>query len=96
MKYLFVTHQETPHCGGLGRVLKTFPDAILRGDVSDYHLAFPEYEHRMRWMKEGDDIDRGRIIAAQDATVSVIITVPIASPKVFLRFVRVKVQDGNI
>ena len=25
LKYLFVTHQETPHCGGLGRVLKTFP-----------------------------------------------------------------------
>ena len=27
-KYLFVTHQETPHCGGLGRILKTFPDAL--------------------------------------------------------------------
>ena len=26
LKYLFVTHQETPHCGGLGRILKTFPD----------------------------------------------------------------------
>ena len=40
LKYLFVTHQETPHCGGLGRVLKTFPDAILCGDVSDYHQRF--------------------------------------------------------
>ena len=59
LKYLFVTHQETPHCGGLGRILKTFPDAILCGDVSDYHLAFPQYEHRMRWMKEGDEIDLG-------------------------------------
>ncbi|MFL4979679.1 MAG: MBL fold metallo-hydrolase [Xanthobacteraceae bacterium] len=59
LKYLFVTHQETPHCGGLGRVLKTFPDAILCGDVSDYHLAFPQYEHRMRWMHEGDEIDLG-------------------------------------
>src|SRR6266581_7017993 len=59
LKYLFVTHQETPHCGGLGRVLKTFPDALLYGDVSDYHLAFPQYEHRMRWMKEGDEIDLG-------------------------------------
>src|SRR5664280_2132405 len=58
IKYLFVTHQETPHCGGLGRVLKTYPDAILCGDVSDYHLAFPQYEHRMRWMKEGDELDR--------------------------------------
>ena len=59
LKYLFVTHQETPHCGGLGRVLKTFPDVELCGDVSDYHLAFPQYEHRMRWMKEGDALDLG-------------------------------------
>src|SRR5713101_2840450 len=59
LKYLFVTHQETPHCGGLGRVLKTHPDALLCGDVSDYHLAFPQYEHRMRWMNEGDEIDLG-------------------------------------
>ena len=40
-------------------MLKTFPDAVLCGDVSDYHLAFPQYEHRMRWMKEGDEIDLG-------------------------------------
>jgi flavorubredoxin len=59
LKYLFVTHQETPHCGGLGRVLKTFPDSILVGDVADYHLAFPQYEHRMRAMNEGDEIDLG-------------------------------------
>src|SRR6516162_1396017 len=25
LKYLFVTHQETPHCGGLGRILKAHP-----------------------------------------------------------------------
>ena len=40
-------------------MLKTFPDALLYGDVSDYHLAFPQYEHRMRSMKEGDEIDLG-------------------------------------
>jgi flavorubredoxin len=27
--------------------------------VSDYHLAFPQYEHRMRAMNEGDEIDLG-------------------------------------
>ena len=59
LKYLFVTHQETPHCGGLGRVLTRFPDALLVGDVSDYHLAFPQHEHRMRMMKEGEEIDLG-------------------------------------
>src|SRR5262249_4502877 len=59
LKYLFVTHQETPHCGGLGRILKAFPDALLVGDVSDYHLAFPQYEHRMRSMNAGDEIELG-------------------------------------
>src|SRR5947209_4114367 len=59
LKYLFVTHQETPHCGGLGRILARFPETILCGDVSDYHLAFPQYEHRMRSMDEGDAIDLG-------------------------------------
>src|SRR4029077_7250755 len=59
LKYLFVTHQETPHCSG-GRGLHTrTPETILCGDVSDYHLAFPQFEHRMRWMKEGDAIDLG-------------------------------------
>ena len=59
LKYLFITHQETPHSGGLGRVLSRYPDAVLCGDVSDYHLAFPQYEQRMRWMKDGDVIDLG-------------------------------------
>jgi flavorubredoxin len=40
-------------------ILKTHPEAILCGDVSDYHLVFPQYEHRMQWMKEGDEIDFG-------------------------------------
>lgn len=59
LKYLFITHQETPHSGGLGRVLSRYPEAVLCGDISDYHLAFPQYEHRMRSMKEGDEIDLG-------------------------------------
>src|ERR671930_66697 len=29
LKYLFVTHQETPHCGGLGRVVERVSHAIL-------------------------------------------------------------------
>src|SRR6201992_268767 len=32
LKYLFVTHQETPHCGGLGRVLKTFSHRLPGGE----------------------------------------------------------------
>jgi len=59
LKYLFITHQETPHSGGLGRVLTRYPEAVLCGDISDYHLAFPQHEHRMRWLKEGDELDLG-------------------------------------
>jgi flavorubredoxin len=59
LKYLFVTHQETPHSGGLGRVLKRYPDALLCGDLCDYHLAFPHLEGRMLPMKAGDRIDLG-------------------------------------
>ena len=50
LRYLFLTHQETPHSGGLGRLLARFPQLEVVGDVSDYHLAFPQYEHRLRSM----------------------------------------------
>lgn len=59
VKYLFVTHQETPHAGGLGRILHRFPQAILCGDISDYHWAFPQYVHRMKALREGDELDLG-------------------------------------
>src|SRR5258708_923625 len=70
LKYLFVTHQETPHCGGLGRILARFPETILCGDVSDYHHAFPQYEHRLRSMDEGDAIDLGgRSLRAREPVI---------------------------
>ncbi|MBV6307130.1 MBL fold metallo-hydrolase [Candidimonas humi] len=59
LKYLFVTHQETPHSGGLGRILHRYPGVLLCGDISDYHLAFPQYVDRMRSMREGDELDLG-------------------------------------
>lgn len=59
LKYLFVTHQETPHSGGLGRVLSRYPEAVLCGDLCDYHLAFPWLEGRLMDMKGGDSIDLG-------------------------------------
>ncbi len=59
LKHLFITHQETPHSGGLGRILRRFPDLTIHGDVSDYHLAFPEHAHRLRPMEVGDAIDLG-------------------------------------
>ena len=59
LKYLFITHQETPHSGGLGRVLERYPNLTVHGDVSDYHLAFPQHAGRLRSMQEGDAIDLG-------------------------------------
>jgi len=59
LRHLFLTHEETPHSGGLGRILRTWPDVTVHGDVSDYHLAFPEFASRLHWMREGDRIDLG-------------------------------------
>jgi len=59
LKHLFLTHEETPHSGGLGRVLETYPGVTVHGDVSDYHLAFPQFESQLRTMAEGDVIDLG-------------------------------------
>ncbi len=59
LKYLFITHQETPHSGGLGRVMHRYPEAVLCGDVSDYHYVIPQYLDRVRPMQRGDEIDLG-------------------------------------
>jgi flavorubredoxin len=59
LRHLFLTHEETPHSGGLGRVLQAWPDVSVHGDVSDYHLAFPEFESRLHWMRPGEQIDLG-------------------------------------
>lgn len=67
LKYLFITHQETPHSGSLGRFLERYPDLTVHGDVSDYHLAFPKFADRLRSMEVGDAIDLGgrRFIAVE-------------------------------
>ncbi len=59
LKHIFITHQETPHSGGLGRVLDRYPGLTIHGDVSDYHLAFPEHADLLRPMREGDALDLG-------------------------------------
>ena len=59
LKHLFLTHQETPHAGGIGRMLKAYPDMTVHCDVSDYHLSFPEEAHRLKDMEIGDVIDLG-------------------------------------
>jgi flavorubredoxin len=67
LRHLFLTHEETPHSGGLGRILQIYPEVTVHGDISDYHLAFPEFAQQLRSMAEGDFIDLGnrRFIAAE-------------------------------
>ena len=59
LKYLFLTHQETPHSGGLGRVLELYPEVSIHGDMADYHFAFPQHTSRLNAMRVGDSIDLG-------------------------------------
>jgi flavorubredoxin len=59
LRYLFITHQETPHSGGLGRIMSRYPEAVLCGDVSDYHYVIPQYAGRLRSMRRGETIDLG-------------------------------------
>jgi len=59
LRYIFCTHQETPHSSGLGCVLERHPEAVVVGEVRDYHLYFPEFVDRFRPMAIGDEVDLG-------------------------------------
>ena len=59
IKYIFPTHQEVPHSGGLGRFLQRFPDAVACGHMAEYHLVFPQYEDRFVEMEIGESVDLG-------------------------------------
>ena len=70
LKYLFITHQETPHSGGLGRVFENWPDITVHGDIADYHLAFPKHADRLVPMEVGDEIDLGdRVFVAVEPVI---------------------------
>jgi flavorubredoxin len=59
LRYVFVTHTETPHSSGVGRLLARHPQAIACGDVSDLHLVFPEFADRLHQLDPGDEVDLG-------------------------------------
>jgi glyoxylase-like metal-dependent hydrolase (beta-lactamase superfamily II) len=56
---LVPTHPEPAHAGNLYRLLQTYPDSRLAGDLRDYHLAFPDLEGRMDPLPSGSRIDLG-------------------------------------
>lgn len=47
IEYVFATHPETPHAGGVGRLLTKYPTAIAIGGVHDLHLVFPQFADRI-------------------------------------------------
>lgn len=57
--YLFPTHPEIAHAGNLARLMERHPDAVVVGDVRDYHVYFPEYAHRLKAVAVGDSISLG-------------------------------------
>ncbi len=59
LDYVVPSHPEIPHAGNLGRLLDKYPDAVAVGDLRDYHLYFPDHEHRMRTVLHGTDLDLG-------------------------------------
>lgn len=59
IKYVFVTHSEFPHSGGVGQVLARYPDATAHGGVSDLHLIFPAMVDRFLPSEPGDSFDLG-------------------------------------
>lgn len=59
LRYIFCTHQETPHSAGLGWFLDRYPNTTAVGDVRDYHLFFPEHDGRFRSLAIGEGIDLG-------------------------------------
>jgi flavorubredoxin len=70
LRYVFCTHQETPHSSGIARLLDRRPEIQVCGDVRDYHLVFPGCEDRLRPLAVGDALDLGgSAFAIVDAVV---------------------------
>jgi flavorubredoxin len=59
VRYVFVTHSEVPHCGGVGHALARYPDAVAYGGVGDLHLVFPGFADRFRRCEPGESLDLG-------------------------------------
>ena len=59
LDYIVPSHPEIPHAGNLNKLLDKFPNAVAIGDMRDYHLYFPDHEHRMQSIPHGTTLDLG-------------------------------------
>lgn len=59
LDWIVPTHPELAHAGNLGRLLAKHPGALVAGDVRDYHVYYPQFESRLRWLEPGEGIDLG-------------------------------------
>lgn len=59
LDYLVPTHPEIPHAGNLPALAARHPEAVVIGEVRDYHLHFPELADRLRAVPAGDAVDLG-------------------------------------
>jgi flavorubredoxin len=59
LDYVMPSHAELPHCGNIGRLLRKYPNALVVGDVRDYHLYFPEAIDRSEAWEYGRQVDLG-------------------------------------
>lgn len=60
LDYVFLSHQEIPHTGNMGRLMKKYPNCIAIGDTRDYHLFHPEVDlDRIVRLKHGEKVSLG-------------------------------------
>lgn len=57
--YVVPSHSETPHSGNANRLLEKYPEAVVAGDVRDWHLYFPQHVDRLQTFQAGDVLDLG-------------------------------------
>ena len=59
VQWIFPTHLEHPHAGGLAAISAAFPDATVAADARDYDLYYPELDGRVKDVGPSDAIDLG-------------------------------------
>jgi hypothetical protein len=59
LDYIVPSHQEFPHSGNTRRLVAKYPDAMVVGDVRDYHVLFPNEADRLVATQPGTRLDLG-------------------------------------